>query len=896
MGVHPIYADFTAGEITDRAAGRVETTVYHRACRIIENFIPKVQGGVERRRGTILVAAVDDHDKKSRLISWEEPDNLYYLELCVGKIKIYKESTAALVHTISTGVPWATAELEDIWVAFDGAYTMIFTYGNWKTARLVHDSPYGDTDWTLDQPTMTVTGYSGAPITMDWIESANGCDLVTSVTGVGEVSYGEKAHDGNDDTYSSALPIDFGVGEGIWTFTFVEAKSIDEFKFKVKGYVLGLIAYSKIKFEYYDGTWHTLEEDVQLAETAAWYTYSAGYENVTKVRVTGGCFLDHASSTRTSGSLLYTASAKEDIEATLFNSAGHYAAVCRFIQTRLALANTRVQPNRIFFSLSIDQTTGEPAYTDFTLNTGTEDKASNGFSVAAYANRGGQIRWMVGEDVLIAGTSGGEITISGGDGGLSATALSIIKNPTHYGGSNKAIAAGDAVLFVQKGNTKLREMVLGDNLKYAANDLMTLAEEVAKPGINALEISTVPDTLIFAQRVDGELAVMNYERALQVLAWHRFITDGLFESIAVGTDSNQVDKWWVIVNRTINGYTKRYIERFAPAWEELKDAIYVDSAVTFDNGDPLDIEDLDVIDPVTITITGHGLSGGEKILIEDVLGTTELNGNVYTVEYIGANSFSLRDEGDDNDIDGTQFKLTLDVDPTPGDFEPAATLTGTPSAKTATVISKIDSKTYYCAGDGFDPGDSISDGTNTAACTSPYPKSGFFLSAYISAGTVTKVQKDLTGLTHLALKELQILGDGAVIAPETVDVSGNLTMANYANLIHVGLKFISKLMPMPLEAGAREGTAQGRTKRIDRIVIRFKDSLGCKVGQNEDELELLRFRKTNALMGVPTQPLSGDIESSFPGGYDTTGDILIVQDEPLPLSIVALMPRLQTNE
>ena len=325
----------------------------------------------------------------------------------------------------------------------------------------------------------------------------------------------------------------------------------------------------------------------------------------------------------------------------------------------------------------------------------------------------------------------------------------------------------------------------------------------------------------------------------------------------------------------------------------------MDSAITFDNGDPLDIEDLDTINPITVTITGHPLIDGDKILIKDIVGTEELNGKVYTVEYIDVDSFSLRDEPDATDLDGTQFLLTLDVAPTPASFAPAATLTGTPSGKTATVISAIDEKTYICnggSGAGFDAGDSISDGTNTAACVDPYPSSGFYFSAYVSGGTVTKVQKELTGLTHLAAKTVQILGDGAVIAPETVSVDGEATMDNYANKIHVGLKFTSYLMPMPLEAGASEGTAQGRRKRIDRIVIRFKDSLGCKVGQTEDKLELLRFRETSALMGVPTQPLSGDIEASFPGGYDTTGDLLIVQDEPLPLSIVAIMPRLVTNE
>ena len=47
--------------------------------------------------------------------------------------------------------------------------------------------------------------------------------------------------------------------------------------------------------------------------------------------------------------------------------------------------------------------------------------------------------------------------------------------------------------------------------------------------------------------------------------------------------------------------------------------------------------------PGVVTSTGHGYTGGELIIIEGVVGMTELNGRVFEVVYIGANTFSLID-------------------------------------------------------------------------------------------------------------------------------------------------------------------------------------------------------------------------------------------------------------
>jgi hypothetical protein len=172
---------------------------------------------------------------------------------------------------------------------------------------------------------------------------------------------------------------------------------------------------------------------------------------------------------------------------------------------------------------------------------------------------------------------------------------------------------------------------------------------------------------------------------------------------------------------------------------------------------------------------------------------------------------------------------------------------------------------------------------------------GTGFTAYISGGTIEKVYKTLTGLSHLEGKTVSVLADGAV-QPDEVVSAGSVTIDRFANKIHVGLPYTSTLQPMRLEAGVADGTAQGRTKRVHNLTIRFYKTLGCKAGPDVDHLESLQFRLATDLMDSPTSLFSGDKSMPFPGPYDKDGNIVIVQDQPLPLGVIAIMPKVNTYD
>ena len=85
-----------------------------------------------------------------------------------------------------------------------------------------------------------------------------------------------------------------------------------------------------------------------------------------------------------------------------------------------------------------------------------------------------------------------------------------------------------------------------------------------------------PDSILWCVREDGEFAGLTYQRSENVIAWHRHKLGGTFgtgasatgygvvESVASISGELTEDELYVIVKRTINGATKRYVEVFAP--------------------------------------------------------------------------------------------------------------------------------------------------------------------------------------------------------------------------------------------------------------------------------------------------------------------------------------------
>jgi hypothetical protein len=89
-----------------------------------------------------------------------------------------------------------------------------------------------------------------------------------------------------------------------------------------------------------------------------------------------------------------------------------------------------------------------------------------------------------------------------------------------------------------------------------------------------------PRSIIWAVRSDGKLLAFTWEQEQNVWGWTLCETQGLYKSVCVITEQGE-DRAYFIVERVINGVTKRFVERMAShLWEEVEDACWLDCSVT----------------------------------------------------------------------------------------------------------------------------------------------------------------------------------------------------------------------------------------------------------------------------------------------------------------------------
>lgn len=251
-----------------------------------------------------------------------------------------------------------------------------------------------------------------------------------------------------------------------------------------------------------------------------------------------------------------------------------------FFEDRLCFGGNTAQPDTIWGSVSSD-------YQNMTA--GADDDDAVIFTLSS--RQVNVIEWIIGKDKLLIGTSGAEWTIAGGTDEPLTPSNPIAKQHSTYGSANlQANLANESVLFFQRGKEKMRELAYNWEIdSYVAPDMTILANLVTNSGINETAFQKIPNSILWCVRNDGELPVFSYERKENITAWSRMVTtdgtsDSDFESIARISGDTE-DEIWVVVKRTIDSNSVRYIEQFQPRdfGADADDAYYVDCGITYDD-------------------------------------------------------------------------------------------------------------------------------------------------------------------------------------------------------------------------------------------------------------------------------------------------------------------------
>lgn len=155
----------------------------------------------------------------------------------------------------------------------------------------------------------------------------------------------------------------------------------------------------------------------------------------------------------------------------------------------------------------------------------------------------------------------------------------------------------------------------------------------------------------------------------------------------------------------------------------------------------------------------------------------------------------------------------------------------------------------------------------------------------------------LLGLDHLEGCEVVALADGNVVRGLTVD-NGSITLPIEASKVHVGLPYEATIQTLDIDLGsvAGLGTVQGRMKTVAQITLRVENTRGIWVGQHDDPIDSGRLveykQRTTEAWNEAVQPITGDIDITSMWDWTRGANVVIKQFDPLPMTILAIMPDL----
>lgn len=167
------------------------------------------------------------------------------------------------------------------------------------------------------------------------------------------------------------------------------------------------------------------------------------------------------------------------------------------------------------------------------------------------------------------------------------------------------------------------------------------------------------------------------------------------------------------------------------------------------------------------------------------------------------------------------------------------------------------------------------------------PADAFFVDAGLTYnGSPTST---ISGLGHLEGKTVSVLADGYVL-PRKVVSSGSISLGASYSKVHVGLPYETDIETLNIEISVQDGISYGRSLRVAEARISFLDSRGGYIGGNEDSLdELIQLSGTD--LGSPLSYYTGEFAQAINSNYEEGGRILFRQSDPLPMTILAIMPK-----
>lgn len=508
---------------------------------------------------------------------------------------------------------------------------------------------------------------------------------------------------------------------------------------------------------------------------------------------------------------------------------------------------------------------------------------------------------------LVIHTTTGEITIEGtGSAGYIGPPADyrIERRQTKGTNSNRTFVTGQEVLFVGRDGKSLNRFFYNYEIDaYDATTLSDFASHLFTSQIKDISYSEI-SRRIFVVLDGGELLCGTYVKERRVMAWSKFVFDGVVESVAVSQDADNNENVYLFIRRTINGSTARYVE-------------------IFDTGDGTNIQDsfLDASKTFGTTVSGATLYKVAKVKSGTLYtgGTTIssiVKGAGRTKLTLGASVTGTFDVGD-----------TLIITGTTGTGDLPDTLNGT-----HTIESIVSGTEVWIATDVNGPTGTITAGTGsiyvhanvtvivdtshslntndivqiTATGTTDFngPRTitkqganhwtiaeGSFTVNDINTSYAISYNPQVTsvsGLSHLEGETVRVKLDGSDIGNHTV-TSGAITLSSPGYLGVVGLSYTATLTTMPTELGGAMSSTLGAPAVRASTLIHVVNSMSPIINNNQAAI-----RRYQDQLDTSLNTFTGYLDYG-PSKWSESGSITITDTSPHPSMITGIFGSVVSN-
>lgn len=564
-----IQPNCAGGEISQDVASRIDLDKYSMALLQAENAVVRPYGSVQKRTGTIFCGETKYADKKSILVRFDFTVELsYMLEIGYKYIRIWKGNTY-LNKELAT--PFEEADLPNL--RFVQSVDVVYiTSGKYPVKKLMR---YAEDDWRIEDMefyppafgdlnkdednyltpsgttgTITITATKDtftADMVGDWIkieQRITGKTVTQKTTGTsGSIAVGDTWKIITHGTWTGSVTIEKSIDNGTTWQQERQYTSNDDYNPTESG---SIEEYCLMRLVLNITSGSCTADLSSYPYTHTGYAKITGYTNAKQVQA----------QVQSSINVLGSNEKTIDWYLSAWSKKNGYPMCCMFFQDRLVFAGSTAKPSRIWLSKTGD-------YGNFSVDkeagTVTDDSAITAdlINLKAYTIK----HVDAGNDLMVM-TEGNEWSISGGE---TVTPTNITpRNQQNYGCNDTIpVRVSNRIVYVQRRGSIIRDMGYSyDTDSYIGMDLTLLAKHLIRNHeISYSTFTQEPDSALYFVRDDGVLICLTYVPDQKVYAWWHIVTDGKIEAITSTAQANN-DVIYAVINRTINGQTKRYIEQF----------------------------------------------------------------------------------------------------------------------------------------------------------------------------------------------------------------------------------------------------------------------------------------------------------------------------------------------